>query len=55
MVQKMLINAAIKLIAKQFKLDKVLKYVEEPNELDNKVDNLNDRLMIVEKHISKEK
>jgi hypothetical protein len=55
MVQKMLINAAIKLIAKQFKLDKVLKYVEEPNELDNKVDNLNDRMRIVEKHISKEK
>tara|TARA_R100000664_G_C2719853_1_gene113696 strand:+ start:682 stop:849 length:168 start_codon:yes stop_codon:yes gene_type:complete len=55
MVQKMLINAAIKLIAKQFKLDKVLKYVEEPNELDNKVDNLNDRLMIIEKHINKEK
>ena len=48
MVQKMLINAAIKLIAKQFKLDKVLKYVEEPNELDNKVDNLNDRMRIVE-------
>ena len=55
MVQKMLINAAIKLIAKQFKLDKVLKYVEEPNELDNKVDNLNDRMRIVEKYISKEK
>ena len=55
MIPKLIINGAIKLLAKQFKLDKVLKYVEEPNELDNKVDNLNDRLKLVEKYISKEK
>ena len=55
MVQKMLINAIIKLLKKQFKLDKILKYVEEPNDLDNKVDNLNDRMRLVEKYISKEK
>ena len=55
MIPKLIINAVIKLITKQFKLDKVLKYVEEPNELDGKVDNLNDRMKLVEKYISKEK
>ena len=55
MIQKFLIQTIVKLIAKQFKLDKILKYVEEPNDLDNKVDNLNDRMSIVEKYISKEK
>ena len=44
-----LVGIAIRAAAKQFKLDKVLKYVEEPNELDNKVDNLNDRMAILEK------
>ena len=39
----------IKLIAKQFKLDKVLKYVEEDNELDKKVFELDRRLFKVEK------
>ena len=37
MIQQLIIKGAIKLIAKQFKLDKVLAYVEEDNELDNKV------------------
>ena len=55
MIPKIIINGVIKLVTKQFKLDKVLKYVEEPNELDDKVDNLNDRLSLVEKYISKEK
>ena len=55
MMQKLIIDAILKLLKKQFKLDKVLKYVEEPNELDNKVDNLNDRVKLVEKYISKEK
>ena len=36
MIQQLIIKGAIKLIAKQFKLDKVLAYVEEDNELDNK-------------------
>jgi hypothetical protein len=39
----------VKLIAKQFKLDKVLKYVEEDNELDKKVLDLDKRLFKVEK------
>ena len=40
MIQKLIINSVIKLIAKQFKLDKVLKYVEEPNDLDKRVEML---------------
>ena len=44
-----IVEKAIKLLAKQFKLDKVLKYVEEPNELDNKVDNLDDRVKLLER------
>ena len=55
MIPKIIINGVIKLVTKQFKLDKVLKYVEEPNELDNKVDNLNDRVKLLEKFINKEK
>ena len=37
LVQKFIIKAVAKLIKKQFKLDKILKYVEEPNELDDEV------------------
>ena len=34
MLQGILINKVISMIAKQFKLDKVLSYVENDNELD---------------------
>ena len=47
-VQKMIIQAAVKLLSKQFKLDKVLKYVEEPNELDDEVARLRDRVELLE-------
>ena len=47
-VQKMIIQAAVKLLSKQFKLDKILKYVEEPNELDNEVARLRDRVELLE-------
>ena len=40
MIQKLIIDAAVKFIAKKFKLDKVLSYVEDDNELDNKVKDL---------------
>ncbi len=40
LVQRMIVQAALKLVTKQFKLDKVLKYVEEPNELDEEVKQL---------------
>ena len=47
-VQKMIIQAAVKLLSKQFKLDKILKYVEEPNELDDEVENLRNRVELLE-------
>ena len=40
MLQGILIKKVINLIAKQFKLDKILKYVEQPNELDRQVKSL---------------
>jgi len=33
-VQKLIIKEILKIITKQFKLDKLVKYVVEPNELD---------------------
>ena len=43
------IKGAGKLLAKQFKLDKVLRYVEEPNELDEEVKHLKARVYSLEK------
>ena len=40
MIGNKLLDGAIKLLAKKFKLDKVLKYVEEPNDLDKRVEML---------------
>ena len=48
LVQKMVIKAVAKLIRTQFKLDKVLHYVEEPNELDKEVEKLKSRIEILE-------
>ena len=42
-------KGVLKLVAKQFKLDKVLKYVEEDNELDKKVLELDKRILELEK------
>lgn len=47
-VQKMIIQAVVKLLSKQFKLDKILKYVEQPNELDDKVEELENRIELLE-------
>ena len=44
----MIIKAVIKLIRKQFKLDKILHYVEDPNELDKEVERLRSRIEILE-------
>ena len=44
----MIIKAVIKLIRKQFKLDKILHYVEEPNELDKEVERLRSRIEMLE-------
>ena len=48
LVQKMIIKAVTKLIKKQFKLDKILSYVEEPNELDEEVERLRSRIEMLE-------
>jgi hypothetical protein len=37
-VGEKVIALVIKAVAKKFKLDKILKYVEEPNELDKRVE-----------------
>ena len=48
MIQGIIIAKVVKLIAKQFKLDKILDYVENPNELDEEVDKLKERIMRLE-------
>ena len=40
MLQKMVINKIVNLIAKQFNLFKIMKYVEEPNDADKRIDKL---------------
>ena len=40
MLQKMVINKIVNLLAKQFNLFKVMKYVEEPNDADDRIDKL---------------
>lgn len=53
-VQKLIIKEILKLLTKQFKLDKLVKYVVEPNELDEKVESLEERLEILEHKLKKE-
>tara|TARA_R100000008_G_scaffold68421_1_gene45613 strand:- start:857 stop:1042 length:186 start_codon:yes stop_codon:yes gene_type:complete len=40
----MVINKIVSLLAKQFNLYKVMKYVEEPNDADNRISDLEIRL-----------
>lgn len=54
-IQKMIIDSVVRLLKKQFKLDKILKYVEKPNELDKKVENIENRLDLIELLLKKEK
>ena len=44
-----IIEKVIKILAKQFKLDRVLKYVDEPNELDEDMKHLKARVHSLEK------
>ena len=44
-----IVEKAISLLAKQFKLDKVLDYVENPNEADKEIKNLRARVESLEK------
>ena len=39
-LQKMVINKIVELIAKQFKLYDIMKYVKEPNDADERIDKL---------------
>ena len=40
MLQKMVINKIVSLLSKQFKLHNIMKYVEEPNDADERIDEL---------------
>jgi precorrin-2 methylase len=40
MLQKMVVNKIIDLLAKQFKLYDIMKYVKEPNDADERIDEL---------------
>ena len=40
MVSKLPAKAVMKMVAKQFKLSKVLSYVEDPNDADKRIDEL---------------
>ena len=49
MLQKFVINKIIELLSRQFKLHKIMKYVQEPNELDHKVVELENQILKLEK------
>jgi hypothetical protein len=48
-IPKMLINQVATYLTKHFKLDKVMSYVFDKNELDTKVEELESRLNLLEK------
>jgi hypothetical protein len=48
-IPKMLINQVATYLTKHFKLDKVMSYVFDKNELDTKVEELERRINIIEK------
>ena len=49
MLQKLVINKIINLLDKNFKLFKLMEYVEKPNELDHKVVELENKILKLEK------
>ena len=53
MLQKMVINKIVELIAKQFKLYDIMKYVKEPNDADERIDALEAKVHSLEKLILK--
>ena len=48
LVSKMIINAVANKLGKHFKLEKIMAYVFDDNELDDKTKNLEDRIGILE-------
>ena len=49
MVIKLLVPKVLDIIIQRFKLDKVLEYVEKPNNLDVKVEEFEDRIIELER------
>tara|TARA_R110000824_G_scaffold1603_3_gene7813 strand:+ start:352 stop:540 length:189 start_codon:yes stop_codon:yes gene_type:complete len=47
-IPKMLINSVAGVLTKHFKLDKVMSYVFDKNELDDKVEELERRINVIE-------
>ena len=45
---KKIIDRILDILIKQYKLDKVLNYVEKPNELDKEVDELKEQIIKLE-------
>tara|TARA_R100000789_G_C2924526_1_gene127346 strand:- start:260 stop:499 length:240 start_codon:yes stop_codon:yes gene_type:complete len=40
MITELLAKTVVKMVARQFKLDKILSYVEDPNDADKRIDEL---------------
>ena len=55
LIPKILINTVANKMVKHFKLDKVMSYVFEDNELDKEVKQLNKRVDMLELLLKKEK
>ena len=49
MIEGFVVKGAIKIIQKQFKLDKIVSYVFEQNELDERCDKLEEKVEALEK------
>ena len=47
----MVINKIVELIAKQFKLYDIMKYVKEPNDADERIDKLETDLVLINRRI----
>ena len=53
MIQKMLINAVVKIVANQFKLDKLIDYMDKPNDADKKIEALEKKVKKFEGKLKK--
>ena len=51
MIQAAILNGVVKLLAKQFKLDKILDYVENPNEADKRIDEMEIDIFTLKKEV----
>tara|TARA_R100000152_G_C6688310_1_gene120534 strand:- start:54 stop:305 length:252 start_codon:yes stop_codon:yes gene_type:complete len=53
MIQAAILNAVVKLVAKQFKLDKILDYVENPNDADKRIDEMEIDVFTLKKELKR--